>query len=104
MEMYFIIDDSVLIKSIHLNVLCVCVCVFPFYTVKLAEKYSETLKVLKLTLNAKILNVIRQSSAQRVYLLFQSLSSTPSKDHAKCDSWVKSLHIFIFDILFELPL
>ena len=31
------------------------------------------------------------------------LSSTPAKNHAKCDSWVNSLHIFIFDILFELP-
>ena len=27
-------------------------------------------------------------------------SSTPAKDHAKCDSWVKN--IFIFDILFEM--
>ena len=29
-------------------------------------------------------------------------SSTPAKDHAKCVSWVKFLHIFIFDILFEM--
>ena len=32
-----------------------------------------------------------------------NLSSTPAKNHAKCDSWVKSLHIFIFYILFEMP-
>ena len=31
------------------------------------------------------------------------LSTTPAKNHANCDSSVKSLHIFIFDILFELP-
>ena len=30
------------------------------------------------------------------------LSSTPHKNYAKCDSWLKSLHIFIFYILFEM--
>ena len=29
------------------------------------------------------------------------LSRTPAKNNAKCDSWVKILHISIFDILFE---
>ena len=31
------------------------------------------------------------------------INSTPAENHAKCDSWVKSQRIFIFDILFELP-
>ena len=29
--------------------------------------------------------------------------STPAMNHAKCDLCIKSPHIFIFDILFELP-
>ena len=29
------------------------------------------------------------------------LSSTPAKNHAKCDHWLESLHIVIFDILFK---
>ena len=29
----------------------------------------------------------------------QYLSSTPAKNHAKCDTWLESLHIFIFDAL-----
>ena len=32
----------------------------------------------------------------------QILSITPAKHHAKCDSCVKSIHIIIFDILFEM--
>ena len=30
------------------------------------------------------------------------ICSIPAEKHAKCDSWLKSLNIFIFDILFKM--
>ena len=34
--------------------------------------------------------------------MWHFFSSTPAKNHEKCDTWVKSLHFFIFDILFKM--
>ena len=31
-----------------------------------------------------------------------TLSSTPDKNHAKSDSWLESLHTFIFDVLLKM--
>ena len=45
---------------------------------------------------------LMQGIVNNININISNLSRTPAKDHAKCDSWVKSLNIFIFDILFEM--
>ena len=38
----------------------------------------------------------------QAHLVTELLSSSSAKNHAKCDTWLKSLHIFNFDILFKM--
>ena len=38
----------------------------------------------------------------KIKTAFGASSSIPAENHAKCDIWLESIHIFIFDILFKL--